>query len=76
MAAPRPGEELSAALGEKFKRIRLDRKMSQLDVCIDSGLDQAFISRFENGREMNPNVGTLERLAAGLGVTLNVEFVE
>jgi transcriptional regulator with XRE-family HTH domain len=76
MADVRPGELLSARLGAEAKRIRLDRKISQTELAAATGLGQAFISRMEAGREFNLQLGTLERLADGLGVQLAVRLVE
>ena len=40
-----------------------------------TGIAQGDISRLENGNG-NPSVRTLQRLAAGMGATLKIEFVE
>ena len=48
--------------------------LTQEQLAEVTGITQADISRLENG-EANPSLGTLKRLAAGLGLTLKLEFV-
>ena len=40
-----------------------------------TGIAQGDISKLENG-SANPSVRTLQRLAAGMGMKLKIEFVE
>lgn len=70
----RPGDALSATLGRRVRDIRLERSISQVELANETGLGQAFLSRLETGRETNLHLGTLERLAEGLGVRLVVEL--
>ena len=44
----------------------------QLAAC--TGINQADISKLENG-SANPSLRTLQRLAAGMGMNLRIEFV-
>lgn len=53
-------------------RRRMAITQSQLSEI--TGIAQADISRIENGNA-NPSIQTLQRLAAGLGMRLKVEFV-
>lgn len=48
--------------------------LTQKQLAEATGIAQADISRLENGTA-NPSLRTLKRLAAGLGMTLKVEFV-
>jgi len=47
---------------------------TQKQLAETTGITQADISRLENGTA-NPSLRTLKRLAAGLGMTLKLEFV-
>ena len=49
--------------------------LSLADVAGRSGIDQAALSRLENGRNLNPKLATLARYAAALGkrVALSLE---
>lgn len=53
---------------------RQNQHMTQEQLAQATGINQANISRLENGTA-NPSLGTLKRLAAGLGMELRLEFV-
>lgn len=53
---------------------REEKSLTQKQLADATGITQADISRLENGTG-NPSIRTLKRLAAGLGMTLKVEFV-
>ena len=53
---------------------RRERSMTQADLAARTGIDQADISRLENGSR-NPSLNMLKTLASGLGMTLKLEFV-
>ena len=53
---------------------RRERSMTQADLAARTGIDQADISRLENGSR-NPSLSMLKKLASGLGMTLKLEFV-
>lgn len=48
--------------------------LTQKDLAERTGIAQADISRIENGNA-NPSLKTLQRLAAGMGMKLKLEFV-
>jgi len=48
--------------------------MTQEQLAEATGINQADISRLENGTG-NPSLRTLKRLAAGMGMTLKLEFI-
>ena len=68
---------LSIAVGQTFARMRRERGMTQSQVAEAAGLQQAFISRFENGRT-NPTLKTMTDIAAvfGCAPTVTLEFDE
>lgn len=55
-------------------RGRMENGMTQRDLSQATGITQPDISKLENGTA-NPSLHTLEKVAAGLGMTLRVEFV-
>ena len=55
-------------LGRNLRGRRDDAGMTQLDLKLETGVSASEISRIENGRR-DPGVGTLLRLAKGLGVS-------
>lgn len=48
--------------------------LTQAELAQRTGIDQANISRLENGTA-NPSLRTLKRLAAGMGMKLELRFV-
>lgn len=55
--------------GENMKKIRLEKGMSQGDICRGLGLDRAYISNVENGKQ-NLTLSTMEKIAGVLGVSV------
>ena len=47
--------------------------LTQEQLSARTGIDQAILSRIENGKA-NPSIGTLQKLAKGLGKRLVIEF--
>ena len=60
--------EASQKLGENIKKIRLQKKMTQGDICRALGVDRAYISNIESGNK-NPTLATIEKIAGALEVT-------
>ena len=53
---------------------REEHDLTQKQLAEATGITQADISRLENGTA-NPSLSTLKRLAAGMGMNLQIEFV-
>ena len=58
------------ALGRAVHAIREDRDISQVQLSIDTGLTQSWISQVEHGRR-NPSWSNIVRLSEGLGVRVS-----
>lgn len=54
--------------------IRIEKNLTQKDLAKKTGLQQADISRLENGTR-NPSLKMLKRLADGMGMELKISFV-
>ena len=52
---------------------REKKHLSQKELSKLTGISQADISRLENG-SANPSIRTLQRLAAGMGMRVKIEF--
>lgn len=52
---------------------REKKHLSQKELSNLTGISQADISRLENG-SANPSIRTLQRLAAGMGMRVKIEF--
>ena len=53
---------------------RLSQNLTQNQLAVRSGINQADISKLENGTR-NPSVNLLKRLADGMDMVLKIEFV-
>lgn len=63
-------DEISQKFGENLKKIRLEKKMSQGDICRALGVDRGYISNLESGKR-NPTLATIKRIADALGVSVD-----
>ena len=63
-------KESAKKLGENMKRIRLEKDMSQGDICRKLEVDRAFISNIESGNT-NPNLATITKIAGALDVSVD-----
>ena len=53
---------------------RISQNLTQKELAVRTGIDQADISKLENGTR-NPSLNLLKRLADGMGMALRIEFV-
>ncbi len=53
---------------------RTSQNLTQKELAERSGINQADISKIENGTR-NPSLNLLKRLADGMGMVLKIEFV-
>jgi transcriptional regulator with XRE-family HTH domain len=60
-------------LGEKLKKLRLEKKMTLQDVADQTGYSKALISRIEND-SVSPSVGSLMKVSAALQIKLHELF--
>lgn len=59
-----------ATTGEKLKRLRRGRGMTQADLAEASGVAQSTIAQIERATRKEPRPGTLKKLAPALGVEI------
>ena len=62
-------------IGDRLRKLREEKKLSQGDIESRSGLLRCYISRVENGHTV-PAVETLEKLARALEIPLYKLFYE
>ncbi|PJA02354.1 DNA-binding protein [bacterium (Candidatus Gribaldobacteria) CG_4_10_14_0_2_um_filter_36_18] len=60
-------QEISKKLGKNFKRIRIQKGMSQGDIYRSIGMDRAYLSSLENGKR-NPTLSNIKKIAEALDV--------
>ena len=58
----------------KIKTIRLKKRLTITDLSRKSGLSRAYISLLENGIRKNPSHEVMEKIAEGLGKSVQAVF--
>jgi len=61
-------------IGEHIRRLRLEHHLSVRAFAAQTGFSASFISQLENG-QVTPSLGSLQKIAEALGVTLGEFFV-
>lgn len=56
-------------IGERIRRLRLERGLGQERLAIESGVDQSGLSKIERGKQAHIGELALRRVAATLGLT-------
>ncbi len=69
MLADQPSPRVQGVLAANLRRLRIARSLSLSELARATGLSKATLSSIEGGR-CNPTVGTIERLARALSVSL------
>jgi putative transcriptional regulator len=69
----RKSQEILIEIGTKIKERRQKRELQQIDLAEALGVDQAYISKIENGK-INLSIEYLTDIAEMLGVTLKYFF--
>ncbi len=64
-----------AEIGQRIKRLRLERGLNLVDVANSTGFTKGYLSKVENSQKAPP-VSTLLRLAKALGVHISAIFSE
>ena len=62
-----------AAFGQFLAQLRREKGMTQKELAERTGIDQADLSKLENGTR-NPSLKLLKRLADGMGMDLKLVF--
>ena len=66
-------DSLMMQVGRSLAQVRKQRGITQYELSQKTGIQQAAISRIENGRG-NATLDVVESLARGLGVTLHIDI--
>ncbi len=57
-------------LGDRIQELRKAKGLTQEALAAKSGLHRVYLAQLESGRNQNPQLDTLQRLAKALGVSL------
>lgn len=66
-------EEYIKKLGQHIKKLRKEKSMTQLDVAIESEMEENAFQRIESGRT-NPSTKTLLKIAKALDISMSEMF--
>lgn len=67
----RPSKKLRELLGVNVRRLRLEKGMSQDELCARAYLTQSYLSQVESGQR-SVSIDAIDQLARGLAVTPDV----
>ena len=62
--------DVSSRFGRRLRLLRTERKLTQLQLAIDLGIDRSFISDVERGRK-SISLTLLEVVAIGMNMSLS-----
>jgi transcriptional regulator with XRE-family HTH domain len=62
-------------LGSRIRKIRTEKKMSQIDLAVRCNFEKATMSRIESG-QTNPTALTLQKIGKGLEVPVSEFFYD
>jgi transcriptional regulator with XRE-family HTH domain len=72
--ASQRAKRLRDEIGRELRAARVARGLSQATLAAGSNVEQAEISRIERGLRAGVTLGSLSRLAAGVGLELSVKL--
>lgn len=58
-------------IGDRVKRLRLERKMSLTELADQAGVAKSYLSSLERNLQRNPSIQFLEKIAAVLNVPID-----
>ncbi|MBT2762403.1 helix-turn-helix transcriptional regulator [Paenibacillus sp. ISL-20] len=61
-------------IGEKIRFLRLQKGMSQEQLALNSSVNISYLGQIERGEKNNCTINTLEKIATGLGCSLESLF--
>lgn len=61
----------NGSFGERLRRLRRDRRLTQVQLADKLGTDASYVARLETGRIGNPGLESMRRLAEVLGISLH-----
>lgn len=68
-------KKIAFETGQRIKRLRKEKKLSQTDLAILVGMDRQYLYKIENAK-VTPNIATITALAFAMGISLSVFFEE
>ncbi|WP_318505817.1 helix-turn-helix domain-containing protein [Bacillus sp. T3] len=58
-------------IGDRVKRLRLEKKMSLTELADQAGVAKSYLSSLERNLQSNPSIQFLEKIATVLGVSVD-----
>ena len=63
-------------IGDRVKKIRLERKLSLSELALKAGVAKSYLSSLERNLQTNPSIQFLEKIATVLGVPVDTIILE
>ena len=63
-------------IGDRVKKIRLERKLSLSELALKAGVAKSYLSSLERNLQTNPSIQFLEKIATVLGVPIDTIILE
>lgn len=59
------------SLGQAINALAEERKITKYRISKNSGISQTTLGEVVNGKNLNPTIDTIEKIAKGLGITVS-----
>lgn len=59
------------SLGQAINKLAEEKNITKYRISKNSGLPQATLSEIASGKNTNPTIDTIEKIAKGIGVTVS-----
>ena len=59
------------SLGQAINELAEEKNITKYRICKNSGIPQTTLSEIASGKNLNPTIDTIEKIAKGIGVSVS-----
>ena len=59
------------SLGQAINKLAEEKNITKYRICKNSGIPQTTLSEIASGKNLNPTIDTIEKIAKGIGVSVS-----
>ena len=59
------------SLGQAINKLAKEKNITKYRICKNSGIPQTTLSEIASGKNLNPTIDTIEKIAKGIGVPVS-----